>query len=81
MSVCHLHVLITNRTAGDVSECVRDDSKAQHGPTPPSVGQGAVQAPCAEPAAVCPTGTARAGHACAGGRRWKEATGGKARGN
>lgn len=81
MSVCHLHVLIANRTARDASQCFRDESKPHHAAAPPSAAQGAVGAPCAEAVTSSVPGTARVGHACAGGRCWKEATGGKARGN
>lgn len=74
MSLCHLHVLITARTAGAASEGFWGESKPHHAAAPPSAGQGAAGAPWAG------TGTqpSLAASSCVPHR---SSAGGKARGN
>ena len=44
MSICHLHILITNKTAVDISESFREESKLCHAQTSPWDSQRALVA-------------------------------------
>lgn len=59
MSVCHLHILITNKTAADISESFREEGKLRHAQTSPSDGQRA-------PVTLCATAARRSGPAAIG---------------
>lgn len=82
MSVCHLHVLITNRTEEmprSVSGMGTEHTTHQHlhQLAREQRGHTVTQPSLAASSCVCLTGAAPVGHASAGDRHWKEDTGGK----
>jgi len=78
MSICHLHIFITNKTAVDISEPFREESKPRRAQTSPLDSH-----PARLPPVACQEEPARHGTCSAHvwwGRCWKEATLGKKQG-